>query len=406
MTNVSMNHVLLILLAVFVIGGLIVWRFKQSATPKLPKPTIHDVDTQEDLQNKKEVVHKDEPLVEVKPFVLSDEKRALLSQEDTPSLLHQEKTQIQEQDQPTQPPVEEDIDLTQGLIKTKEGLLSRLSSLFNHKEIPIDLLAKIEDILLTSDVGIKTTQKIIEETKSLLNQWQLNDSQTLNKTLASVIQNTLNEVQTPWLLSTQKPHVILMVGVNGVGKTTSIGKLAAYFKSQNKRVLVAAGDTFRAAAAPQLKIWAERTDALYFSGQKEQDPASVLYGACEYGVQQQVDIILADTAGRLHTKSNLMDELKKIKKVVGKVIPGAPHDVFLVVDSTTGQNAVLQAREFNDSVGLSGLVLTKLDGTARGGVVVGISAEVKVPIRFIGIGEKATDLKPFHPEQFVKALLS
>ena len=185
-----------------------------------------------------------------------------------------------------------------------------------------------------------------------------------------------------------------MVGVNGVGKTTTIGKLASRFAGDGKKVMVAAGDTFRAAAADQLKIWSERSGAAYFAGKPQQDPASVLFEACSQGKAQNIDVVLCDTAGRLHTKTGLMDELKKAKRVLGKVADGAPHEVWLVVDATTGQNAVTQAREFHEAVGLTGIVLTKLDGTAKGGVVVAIAAEMQIPIRFVGVGETAADLAP------------
>ncbi|MCC6809115.1 MAG: signal recognition particle-docking protein FtsY [Deltaproteobacteria bacterium] len=295
--------------------------------------------------------------------------------------------------------------LAEGLKRTKEGLFSRLGGLFVAKEIPADLLQQVEAILLTSDLGVKTTNRLLESVKDQLSKKELRDQQTLIRAIEGEVRSVLAQAhQGEWHLPEVKPAVILMVGVNGVGKTTTIGKLAAKFSAEGKKVLVAAGDTFRAAAADQLKIWAERAGAEYYAGAAGKDPASVIFEACEKAKVLGVDIVLADTAGRLHTKTNLMDELKKVKRVVGKVIEGAPHEVFLVVDGTTGQNAVSQAREFHEALGLTGIVLTKLDGTAKGGVIVAIAAELNVPMRFVGVGETADDLRRFDPKTFAKAL--
>jgi fused signal recognition particle receptor len=306
-------------------------------------------------------------------------------------------------------PVAEPTDerLAAGLQRTKEGLLSRISGLFTSKEIPADLLHQIEAILLTSDIGVKTTTRLLAAVKEQLSKKELKDQQTLVRAIEGEVRSVLAQTyQGEWHLPDLKPTVLLMVGVNGVGKTTTIGKLAAKFTGEGKKVLVAAGDTFRAAAADQLKIWAERAGAEYYAGAAGKDPASVVFEACEQGKKSGVDIVLADTAGRLHTKTNLMDELKKVKRVIGKVVDGAPHEVFLVVDGTTGQNAVSQAREFNEALGLTGIVLTKLDGTAKGGVIVAIAAELNVPIRFVGVGETADDLRRFDPKTFTKALFA
>lgn len=291
-----------------------------------------------------------------------------------------------------------------GLARTQVGLVGRLWGLLKGKAISAETLAEIEEILLTSDVGIKTTEKLVATLKEALSRQTLQDERAVLAALEALIRTTLVQTSPPWRAPEGRPLVILISGVNGVGKTTTIGKLAAHFGAQGQRVLVAAGDTFRAAATDQLQVWATRSGADYYAGEAGQDPASVVFRACEEGVKSGVDVILADTAGRLHTKTNLMEELKKVKRVIGKVIPGAPHETFLVVDATTGQNALLQAREFHQSIGLTGLVLTKLDGTAKGGIVVAISSELGLPVRFIGIGEKAQDLRPFDPEQFVEAL--
>lgn len=315
---------------------------------------------------------------------------------------------------PTKPPpepvpVEEPTDerLAAGLARTKEGLLSRIGGLFASKEIPADLLQQMETILLTSDIGVKTTTRLLDSVKDQLSRKELKDQQTLVRAIEGEVRSVLAQTyKGEWHLGEAKPLVLLMVGVNGVGKTTTIGKLAAKFQGEGKKVLVAAGDTFRAAAADQLKIWAERSGADYYAGAAGKDPASVLFEACEQAKKTGVDIVLADTAGRLHTKTNLMDELKKVKRVIGKVVADAPHEVFLVVDGTTGQNAVSQAREFHEALGLTGIVLTKLDGTAKGGVIVAIAAELNVPIRFVGVGETAEDLRRFDPKTFTKALFS
>ncbi len=292
-----------------------------------------------------------------------------------------------------------------GLSKTHDGLFARLGTLFGGKEIPSDLLQQVEEIMLTSDVGVKTTTKLTEDLKTRLSKQALGDLPTLLQALEDDIDAILKRTDKPLIIE-KKPTIILMVGVNGVGKTTSIGKLATRFAAEGKSVMVAAGDTFRAAAADQLKIWSERSGATYFGGKPNQDPASVLFEACTQAKAQNIDIVLCDTAGRLHTKTGLMDELTKAKRVVGKVAEGAPHEVWLVVDATTGQNAVTQAREFHQAVGLTGIVLTKLDGTAKGGVVVAIAAEMEIPIRFVGVGETAADLRPFSPDAFAAALFA
>jgi len=304
-------------------------------------------------------------------------------------------------------PVVVDEHLTLGLRRTHDSLLGRLGSLFSDKQIPSDLVDRVEEVLLTSDVGIRTTQALMGEVRQQLSRHELKDQQTLFSMLETRIREVLMQTVTShWQLVNSKPAVVLMVGVNGVGKTTTIGKLAAHFRSEGKQVMVAAGDTFRAAAVEQLKIWAQRTGCAFYSGATGKDPASVIFEACQQAQKENVDVLLADTAGRLHTKSDLMEELKKVKRVVGKVIANAPHETFLVLDATTGQNALVQARQFHEAIGLSGIVLTKLDGTAKGGVVVAIASELNIPIRFVGVGEKIDDLRLFNPEQFAHALFA
>jgi fused signal recognition particle receptor len=297
--------------------------------------------------------------------------------------------------------------LRAGLARTQEGLFARLGGLFAGKEIPADLMGRVEEVLLTSDVGVRTTQQLVDQLKARLGRSELRDQATLMRALEDDIDAILKQTSHgAFAVPSARPAVILMIGVNGVGKTTTIGKLAARFKEEGHSVLVAAGDTFRAAAADQLKIWSERSGVGYFAGKPQQDPAAVIFEAVTLAKAQGVDIVLCDTAGRLHTKAGLMDELKKVKRVVQKIMPDAPHEVLLVVDGTTGQNAVTQAREFNEALGLTGIVLTKLDGTAKGGVVVAISSELKIPIRFVGVGEGMGDLRPFSPDQFAAALFA
>lgn len=331
----------------------------------------------------------------VKPTVVPQPAKPVLVVEDRP-------------EPPAKKKKAPDEALTRGLSRTKEGLFSRLGGLFGtSKEIPADLIARVEEVLLTSDIGVKTTALLLDNLKARLSKNELSDETKLFDALEEEIGGLLGaRTREPWRLKPQRPCVFLMVGVNGVGKTTTIGKLAGKFTTDGLKVLVAAGDTFRAAAADQLKIWSERTGAEYYSGKPNQDPASVVFEACEAGKKSGVDVILCDTAGRLHTKVNLMDELKKVKRVIGKVFPDAPHEIFLVVDGTTGQNAVAQAREFHDALGLTGLVLTKLDGTAKGGVVVAIESDLGLPIRFIGVGESVDDLRVFSPDDFAAALFA
>lgn len=249
---------------------------------------------------------------------------------------------------------------------------------------------ELESTLLKADLGVQATQSLLSKAQSA-------------EAVKEEVKQILSKALSSNLEQKETPTVILFVGVNGVGKTTSIGKLAALLKKEGKRVVLGAGDTFRAAAGEQLAVWAERTDSLLVS-RPGGDSASVLFDAVSKAKQEGYDFVLCDTAGRLHTKDNLMEELNKVYRVLGKAMPGAPHEVFLVIDGTTGQNALAQTREFMQAAPLTGLVLTKLDGTAKGGIVVAITQEFQIPIRFVGVGEKADDLKPFNPEEFTEAL--
>ncbi|MCF8065263.1 MAG: signal recognition particle-docking protein FtsY, partial [Desulfarculaceae bacterium] len=289
------------------------------------------------------------------------------------------------------------------LKKTKDKIGGSLDPITLGKKIDDEVLDDLEEVLVTADLGVGTSLKLIEQLRGKVARKELDDAEALKQALRKGIAEILLEVP-PAPERDNQPHVIMVVGVNGVGKTTSIGKLANYFKNQGRSVLLAAGDTFRAAANEQLTIWSERVGCDIVGGQEGADPSSVAFDAVEAALNRGRDLVLIDTAGRLHTKVNLMEELKKIHRVLGNKLPGAPHEVILVLDATTGQNALQQAKLFNQVVPLTGLVLTKLDGTAKGGVVVAISGEMKLPICFVGLGEGMEDLRPFEAEGFAEAI--
>ena len=300
--------------------------------------------------------------------------------------------------------------LKEGLAKTRDSLVAKVNRLiFAKGKIDAEFLEQLEEILITSDVGVETTHRIIEGIQKKAKEKKYESQEELNSLIHSeishsILKNNKNE-EDPFALPIHvKPYVIMVVGVNGVGKTTTIGKLAYNYKSTNKKVIIAAADTFRAAANEQLEIWAKRADVEIVQQLQGSDPAAVAFDSVKAAQARGADIVIVDTAGRLHTKTNLMEELKKIKRVITKCSAEAPHEVLLVLDATTGQNAIQQAKLFNEAVGLTGLVITKLDGTAKGGVIFAISNALKIPVKFIGVGEKIDDLQPFDPEKFVEAL--
>jgi fused signal recognition particle receptor len=294
--------------------------------------------------------------------------------------------------------------LKERLTKTRETLITRVDRLvLGKKAIDDDLLEELEEILITSDLGVLTTQSLIESIQQKVKRKELDDPDRLKEYLQKEILRFLDVAKkTPDY--SQKPFVILVIGVNGVGKTTTIGKLAQRFRAQRKKVLLVAGDTFRAAAGEQLEIWADRSGAEIIRQKEGSDPSAVVYDAIKAARARETDIVLIDTAGRLHTRVNLMEELKKTRRVIQKEISDGPHQTWLVLDATMGQNAISQARLFNEALEINGIILTKLDGTAKGGIIVGICHELKIPIEYIGIGEKVEDLQPFDPEEFVRAL--
>jgi fused signal recognition particle receptor len=296
--------------------------------------------------------------------------------------------------------------LRDGLTKTRSGFTGRLDQLlFGKKEISQDLMEDLEEVLFTSDLGVATTQELIRLVQEGVARKALDKPEKLRAALREHIRTFLDVPdaanRTP---NVGEPHVIMIIGVNGVGKTTTIGKLGHQLKGQGNSVMFVAADTFRAAAVEQLEIWAQRTGADLVKQRQGADPSAVVYDALSSALSKQTDVVLIDTAGRLHTKSNLMEELEKIHRVAARKLPGAPHEVWLVLDATTGQNAIAQAELFHKAIGVTGIVLTKLDGTAKGGIVVGISHQLKIPIKFIGIGETMDDLRPFDASDFVEAI--
>jgi fused signal recognition particle receptor len=297
--------------------------------------------------------------------------------------------------------------LKQGLAKTRASFTSGLANIFlGKKELNTELLTEIETALLSADVGVETTEQLIKTLTQKLARNELSDAAAAFDCLQEEMLQILAPCSKPLVITGHKPFVILVIGVNGSGKTTTIGKLAHHYQNEQKSVLLAAGDTFRAAAIEQLQVWGERNRIPVISQQPGADTAAVIYDAVEAATARQVDLLIADTAGRLHTQSNLMAELQKVKRVITKVDATAPHEVLIVLDATLGQNAINQVRQFNQAIGVTGIVLTKLDGTAKGGIIFAIAKETGIPIRFIGVGEGIHDLRPFVAEDFIAALFN
>jgi fused signal recognition particle receptor len=293
--------------------------------------------------------------------------------------------------------------LKQGLAKTRKQLGGQLASLFGGGKIDDETYEELETILLTSDIGVVATQKLLDNLKKHVKRENLEDTSALKNALKSELMGVLSPLEVPLQTNTHAPFVIMLVGVNGAGKTTTIGKLAKLFQTEGKSVLIAAGDTFRAAAREQLQVWGERNN-VHVIASEGGDPAAVIFDAVNSAISKKIDIVIADTAGRLPTQMHLMDEITKVKRVIGKALPDAPHEVLLVLDSNTGQNAVSQVKAFDDALKVTGLVLTKLDGTAKGGVIAAIAEARPIPVRFIGIGEAIDDLRPFSAQDFTDAL--
>ncbi|MCW8942399.1 MAG: signal recognition particle-docking protein FtsY [Gammaproteobacteria bacterium] len=307
----------------------------------------------------------------------------------------------------TQTSSEENVsELSLSLEKTRRTFADGMADfLLGKKNIDSELLETLETRLLSADVGIDATTTIIDELQNDISRKAITDADALHAKLATIMKDILQPCEQTLNTDTAKPFVILVVGINGAGKTTSIGKLANYFKQQGKSVMLAAGDTFRAAAVEQLQEWGQRNNVPVIAQGTGADPASVIFDAVQSASSKNIDIIIADTAGRLHTQDNLMDELAKIKRVLAKLDANAPHETMIVMDASFGQNALHQAQQFHESIGLTGMAVTKLDGTARGGILFSIARTLKLPVRFIGIGEGIDDLRPFNASEFVDALL-
>lgn len=296
--------------------------------------------------------------------------------------------------------------LKAGLSKTRQNLVERVEELLTgRRKIDEELYEQLEEVLIGADVGFNTSMELVEQLRQEVKARKISEADQLTGILMEKIVGLLGE-EKPLLFSAAGPSVFLVVGVNGVGKTTTIGKLAGRFKQEGKRVILAAADTFRAAAIDQLEIWGQRAGAEVIKQREGADPAAVAYDAVNAARSRGIDVVLIDTAGRLHNKVNLMEELRKVRRVIEKEIPGAPHEVLLVLDATTGQNALQQAKLFKEVADVTGIVLTKLDGTAKGGVVLGIQGETKIPVKWIGIGEGMDDLRPFVPRDFAAALFN
>ena len=293
--------------------------------------------------------------------------------------------------------------LKQSLTKTRKQFGNQIASLFGGGKIDAEVYEELETILLTSDVGVNATQNLLADLKNRVKRQNLDDTTQLKVALKEALSDLLTPLQKPLITHHHKPYVIMLAGVNGAGKTTTIGKLANAFQAEGKSVLIAAGDTFRAAAREQLQIWGERNN-VHVVSQTSGDAAAVMFDAINSARAKNIDIVLADTAGRLPTQMHLMDEIAKVKRVMDKALPGAPHEVLLVLDANTGQNAVTQVKTFDDALGVTGLVLSKLDGTAKGGVIAAIAEARPIPIRYIGIGEAIDDLRPFNANDFIDAM--
>ena len=298
--------------------------------------------------------------------------------------------------------------LATGLERTRsQGFVARLNGILGAgRQVDAGVLAELEEVLFTADIGVQTASKLVQTAREQARRSELSDASRLKALIEAEVTRMLALPAPVSLQGGGPPHVVMVVGVNGAGKTTTIGKLAARLTRAGQRVVLAAGDTYRAAATEQLDVWAARSQAQLVKGAEDSDPGAVVYEAVKQAVATQADVVLADTAGRLHTKAPLMEELQKIHRVLGKALPGAPHEVLLVLDATVGQNAIAQAKRFQEAVGVTSIVLTKLDGTAKGGVIIGIADELKLSVSWVGVGEKVVDLRPFSASDFVHALFA
>ena len=368
------------------------------------------------VEEKETVPPPPDPESEVEPVEASREPAPTEEPEKEPEPLEpgpEEDSVAQEAEQEISAPQEEEDTgkdffsrLSLGLSKTRTGILQNLEHVFSSGRIDDATWDEFEEILIMSDMGVSTTAKLREKVSSAAGAGESGDMEKIKTLLEGEILDILRGVESPVIELSAKPTVFMVAGVNGVGKTTSIGKIASRFAQDGKRVMVAAVDTFRAAAVEQLGVWAERVGSDFLRGQTGADPSAVAYDAVKASVSRDIDLLIIDTAGRVHTKTGLMEELKKLRRVIARELEGAPHEVLLVVDATTGQNAVEQARVFGEAIEVSGIVLTKLDGTAKGGIIVAIADQLGLPVKYIGVGEGLGDLREFDAEQFTKALFT
>ncbi len=384
-----------IIIAVLVVAALGVFFAFSKSTPALPPAETHDAKTK---------------AIEAATDRASNKRVSTrTSAGHVSSVAEVASANVVEASEPPPPPsrkvsADEVRGLRKGLGASRGGFIARLASLFSGKrELDPNLVEQLEEVMLTSDVGAKTTQLLLERVREGLERKALADRDAVWSALRAQASAIL-DLGAGKLELKHKPTVVLMVGVNGVGKTTTIGKLATQFAQDGKKVMFAAGDTFRAAAVAQLEVWGKRVGAEVIRGKEGADPGAVAFEATQRAIEAGVDVLLIDTAGRLHTKAPLMDEIKKVRRSIGKALDGAPHETLLVLDATTGQNALTQAQMFKEAVDFTGIVLTKLDGTAKGGIVVSICDELRVPVRYIGLGERAEDLREFYAPAFVEAL--
>ena len=379
--------------------GLLSWLGFGDEEPSQTKATEEQVEQTEPEQAVEELIEEVE--TEKAEAEAEAEAEADVVEDEEPQV---QEPRIQEQEKPTESFFAR---LKRSLSRTKANIGAGFFGLFKGKKIDDDLFEELEEQLLIADVGMDTTLKIIENLTEKASRQQLKDGEALYDLLKGELAEILSTVEQPLVVDTAKtPYVILMVGVNGVGKTTTIGKLAKQFQSQGEKVMLAAGDTFRAAAVEQLQVWGERNNVPVIAQHTGADSASVIYDAIEAAKARGVDVVIADTAGRLQNKSNLMEELRKIVRVMKKIDDSAPHEIMLTLDAGTGQNAISQAKLFSDVAPITGITLTKLDGTAKGGVIFAIADQFQIPIRFIGVGEGIEDLRPFETQEFIDALFS
>jgi fused signal recognition particle receptor len=343
-----------------------------------------------------------------RPRISEAEAKPKEKEKEKPKAKEADKPKAKEKEKPPEKEPEVDQDeaavLKAGLTRTRNGFVARLGKLFGRKKIDAETLVELEEVLFTADIGPRAADRIFQSVKTGLSKDELEDADKIWMQIRQTSREILSVDAPPVDITSRKPFVLLVLGVNGVGKTTTIGKLAKKLADDGKKVILAAGDTFRAAATEQLQEWGKRADVPVVTGKAGGDPSSVVFDAIKRGVDENFDVVICDTAGRLHSNVGLMDELKKLRRVCDKAMPGAPHETWMVLDATNGQNAIQQAKTFKNDMEISGIVLTKLDGSAKGGVVLGICDELKVPVRYVGVGEKIGDLRPFDPAAFVEAL--